>query len=619
AHLFVSDLHGGVATFAIAHDALLRRWPRVLAWIDQHRQALQVRTRLGAQARRWQASGCARDMLLPRGTQANQARGLLGDSALTLNAQELAFVTSSLRRVRLAERFRMLVSGVVLGLALLASALGAMARSAQFQAEQRRTEAEALMGFMLGEFVDKLRPLGRLDLLDSISNRALSYLSAARQSDLDATALTQRAKALQVISEVKIARADPAAAEAGLGAARAILQQQLRGTPADIAILKSAGENAYWLGQIHLDQRNWDFAQQYFGEYRDLADRLATAAPRDPDSWIEQSYAHNSLGSLALRRGDIERAASEFALSVELKSAAYRASPNDKRLAADLADSLSWLANAQLLRGKLELAGVLHGRELDLLWTLHESAPGEALWTHRLASAWSHQAELKQASGDVRAAYGDALQAESLLQTIVQQDPSNRSWQHSLYVAQLNLIELAPPAPDPEPILARLATLHEAFAALSRLEPKKLTLRLMMERVTARRAALLLEQRHHAEAANVLAPAVANLTALHAKAPADEFVRNTLAQVLVLESDIAFKQNDPVAARASCRRVQTLLQPAVNGRADYYVLAPWVSAHVCLDESAKAAPARRQLEAMPYRDPAYLLYLSTHQTKKADK
>jgi hypothetical protein len=27
------------------------------------------------------------------------------------------------------------------------------------------------MGYMLGEFADKLRPLGKLDLLDSVSNR----------------------------------------------------------------------------------------------------------------------------------------------------------------------------------------------------------------------------------------------------------------------------------------------------------------------------------------------------------------------------------------------------------------------------------------------------------------
>lgn len=81
AHLFVGDLHGGdlhggEPAFGIAHEALLRRWPRVLAWIDERRQALQVRSRISVQANRWQASGRARDMLLPSGAEAKQAHHL---------------------------------------------------------------------------------------------------------------------------------------------------------------------------------------------------------------------------------------------------------------------------------------------------------------------------------------------------------------------------------------------------------------------------------------------------------------------------------------------------------------------------------------------------------------
>ncbi len=256
-HLFVSDLQGGAPAFGIAHEALLRRWPRVVAWIEEHRQTLQVRSRISAQARRWQDSGRARDMLLPSGTQANQARQLLKTAGFTFTTQEQAFVDASLLGVRRGERLRLTITVVMAGLALLAGGLFLMARSAQQAAEQHRTEAEGLMGYMLGEFVDKLRPLGKLDLLDSVSNRALKYLSdPARSGDSD-TALAQRAKSLQVLSEVKIARGDPASANTALLAGRDILRQQLQIKPDDLALLKSAGENAFWLGQIQLDQKAW--------------------------------------------------------------------------------------------------------------------------------------------------------------------------------------------------------------------------------------------------------------------------------------------------------------------------------------------------------------------------
>src|SRR5699024_7205312 len=56
ARLFVSELTGDVPTFGVAHEALLRRWPRVVEWVERHRQSLQIRTRVAAQAERWAAA-----------------------------------------------------------------------------------------------------------------------------------------------------------------------------------------------------------------------------------------------------------------------------------------------------------------------------------------------------------------------------------------------------------------------------------------------------------------------------------------------------------------------------------------------------------------------------------
>jgi len=54
------------------------------------------------------------------------------------------------------------------GGALCAVALGLRAHHAGTVAEQHRREAEDLMDFMVGDLADKLRPLGRLDLLAGI-------------------------------------------------------------------------------------------------------------------------------------------------------------------------------------------------------------------------------------------------------------------------------------------------------------------------------------------------------------------------------------------------------------------------------------------------------------------
>jgi DNA-binding winged helix-turn-helix (wHTH) protein/tetratricopeptide (TPR) repeat protein len=615
AHLFVSDLQGGAAAFGIAHEALLRRWPRVVAWIDEHRQALQVRSRISAQANRWQDSGRKRDMLLPSGTQTNQARQLLRTTGFSFTQQEHNFIQSSLQSVRRSERLRLGVLIVMAALAVLAGALGLTARSAQVQAEAHRAEAENLMGFMLGEFVEKLRPLGKLDMLDSISNRALSYLSDPTRGNETDLALSQRAKSLQLISEVKFARADPAGANAALLAGRDILRRQLTVKPSDLSLLKSAGENAFWLGQIQLEHKDWDKAQQYFEEYRDYADRQAAGAPQEVSGWVEQSYAHNNLGSLALQRGDVARAASEFALSVELKERAYNRTSSDKQLAADFADSLSWLASAQMQLGKLALAESLYGRELALLKSLYEKYPNDTLWGNRLSSAWSHQSELKQARGDLNASHSDVMQAQSILQVIVQKDPSNRTWQRNLYLSELRIIETGLQTQPSMQKITGLEQLELRFAELIRLEPKKINLQVMLANVQQRKATMLLNLNKIQAAEITLLPAVEKMQQLHAATPTDKVIRNVLVDSLLLKAEIEELRGQG-NARRHCESVKGILQPLVKGSADFRILAPWVKAHACLGELDETISFQKQLEAMPYRDPAYLHYISTHPLKK---
>jgi DNA-binding winged helix-turn-helix (wHTH) protein/tetratricopeptide (TPR) repeat protein len=615
AHLFVSDLHGGAPAFGIAHEALLRRWPRVVAWIDEHRQALQTRSRISAQAKRWQDSGRKRDMLLPSGTQANQARQLIKTTGFSFTQQEQDFVQTSLMGVRRGERLRLGIMVVMTSLALLAGGLGLAARSAQTQAESHRTEAEGLMGYMLGEFVDKLRPLGKLDLLDSVSSRALSYLSdSSRAGDSDA-ALAQRAKSLQLISEVRISRSDPAGANIALLAGSQILQRQLQAKPTDLALLKSAGENAFWLGQIHFDQKNWIKSQEYFEDYLTYANRQSALSPDDAIGWIEQSYAHNSLGTLALQRSDAKRAANEFALSVALKTRAYSKTPKDRQLAVDLADSLSWQATAQVQLGQLTQAESLYGRSLALLQSLHTSYPDDTQWVDQLAGAWSRQSELKQARGDLDGSHHDAQQAFTLRQGMVKKDPSNLTWQRKMHIAELRAIDTDKEQKTTQS-LGRLDSLLQIFTDMSKLEPKRLNLQVMVAVVQQKRAALFMRQNLSTNAAESLLPAVNTLKALSVTAPADITIREAMIDALLLSADLAELKG--TKAPEHCEAVRMLLRPLVTKSADFQLLAPWVKAHACLDQIEQVNHIKKQLEAMSYRDPAYLHYIFTHPPKKAN-
>ena len=614
ARLFISDLLGGVGAFGVAHEALLRRWPRLVGWIDTHRQALQTRSRLRLQATRWRDSGHRHDMLLPRGLQVEQARRLLHLTGFTLADEEVAFIQASWRRARRHELLLLAACSALACLTLAASMLGWRAHAAGKEAEAHRTEAEGLMAFMLGELVDRLRPLGRLDLLDRVSARSMAYLS--RDVRAGSLTLTQRARALQVLAEVRIARADPDEAQRALMLARGKLQRQLQDAPHDPVLLKSAGENAFYLGQIHFDRKHLIDAQRHFDEYRALSDRLAAIDPGDSTGWIEQSYAHSSLGTLALQRGDIRRAAAAFARSVQLKARALAHNPGDLDLAADLADSLSWQAETEKRQGRLGAAATLYEKEYALAKRLHDALPGNAVWTNNLATALSHRAAMARVAGKDQLAATHLEQAEVLLRAIVRDDPTNRAWQRNLYVARLELLDLHKQRTDPSRSLALLAAARHDLAALAALEPAWVNVQLLLVKVQKTESYINFRFFSPAAASRDIILAVEKLEQLHARIPDDGSISLSLADAWLLAAAIRASVHDTAGAAQACGKVIQLLAPRVDGSADYHVLAPWARAHACLGRAGPAAAAVRMLERIDYRERSYLEDLSTHSQRK---
>ena len=438
ARLFVSELSGDVPGFGVAHEALLRRWPRVADWIERHRQDLQLRTRVMAQAGRWAAAGRPKDLLLPRGSQVNAGRGLLAASEVTLPPLAREFVQRSVNRVKLGQRIALGVMGLVVLLAVLAGVLGLRARAAQHEAERHRSEAESLMGFMLGDFADKLRPLGRLDLLDSVSTRALSYLATAGERD-SLTARTQRAGTLNMIAEVARARGQPDKALKALQAAHALLAPHATET-ADSEVLETLTFSAALLGQHYLGSKAFDTADRYFQECLALTTRLGGRAGGG-EHWNELAVVHNSLGAVAKAREQHDKAARHFEAAVALNRRAVAASPADRDFAGGLANSLSWLGETLVQLKRPADAARLFAEESALLETLRRAAPDELLWTSRQAYSLWYQGNAALDEGNRPAALALYRRARTLAADLARRDPTNQLWQADLVRLELREIE----------------------------------------------------------------------------------------------------------------------------------------------------------------------------------
>ncbi|UMR29820.1 winged helix-turn-helix domain-containing protein [Massilia sp. MB5] len=615
ARLFVSELTGDIPSFGVAHEALLRRWPRVADWIEQHRNSIQLRTRISGQAERWIVAGQSKDLLLPKGIQVSQATSLLETDIFPFSRHEQDFIRNSAKRALWNDRLRLGAMVTIVSLAILTAIFGLVARSSQQDAIQHKVEAEGLVGFMLGEFSEKLRPLGRLDLLDEISNRSLQYISSTSNDVTSTTAAAQRAKALQVIAEVNIARAKPEKAQEALLLARDILEKQILSMPENKDLLKDMGANSFWLGQLEFNRSNWNKSEEYMIDYQKIGDRLMKIDPADSDSWIEQSYAYNSLGSISMKRANVAEAAASFSKSVELKKKALAVQKDNKKLRADLANSLSWLAEAKAKLGELKAAMILFEEERKLLAPLQELEPDNSLWTYRLAMALTHQGELRLALGEVPAAKNNLLDAEGLLRKITEKDPTNRSWQLNFYTVQLKIIEHQLTSNNDTENLKKINELKEKLESLRSLEPKRTRTTLLISLAENIQAEILAHKGDMKGAMNNIDKALDKLYVLHEKDKKDPILSTLLANTILNKSDLVLNSKNKELAFELCHKAKNILQTFGEESSDYRLLAAGVRSHLCTG-NINDSKQQKKLDIMSYRDAKHLKYISLHSPKK---
>jgi energy-coupling factor transporter ATP-binding protein EcfA2 len=87
-------------TVEVAHEALIRTWPRLRGWIDANREKLRARAAVLQAKADWEQSGRRDDMLLPAGLQLERARSLLADPSDVTTDDIKEFIGESERRTR---------------------------------------------------------------------------------------------------------------------------------------------------------------------------------------------------------------------------------------------------------------------------------------------------------------------------------------------------------------------------------------------------------------------------------------------------------------------------------------------------------------------------------------
>lgn len=590
--LFISHLLNGEPCFRVAHEALLRRWPRATQWITEHRESIIIKGQLQEQSSRWLNEHKSKAYLLSKGKPLQQALSLQSNSAFTLEKQELAFIQASKAHANQRRWGKHAIVSLLCLLTFTAVLMSYKSQQSEYLAQQKRLEAESLLGFMVGEFADKLRSVKRMDLLDGISNKAIEYFSNNEDNEQGFTLpfgkqargfneRFQHAQTLGAMGEVAYSRSKANEAATAFSEAKKLLGNLYEEQPQNMELLKALGANAFWLGQLEYDVSDFETAETFFVEYLRYSESMYELAPEDYDAMVELSDANSTLGSLYLKQQSYQKSKLSFEASLKYTNELLSYQPNDSYLKTDKADVLTWLAVVESHLGDIKASLKVHEKSQAVYRALLMASPDDAKLLEHLSYSYWYQANILKHQKRYNLSYNKIKQAVQSLGKAIIQDAENMAWINSY--AYLNVSELLLSMRVDDKSYDEIDILLSQFLLDKTIWVKRNS-RILIEIIK------YYQEHKMWNKSRALIEKVAQHFDVHFKeSPEKPLYILALAEFGILKAKQLDYQTLTEKKREECNIVINVLTPLISYSNNVEYLIPYIEAHSCLGESTRVS------------------------------
>jgi tetratricopeptide (TPR) repeat protein len=268
------------------------------------------------------------------------------------------------REARRRHQRMLAVTSLALVVMLVTSVLAVQASIARKAAERRQKQAEALVGFMLGDLNDKLSQVNRLDILEGVHDHAMEYFESLPETDVTDQSLEQRARALMHIGSVRQEQGHFDKALASFQAADKLAAQLAQERPDDVPRLLMHADLLAFMGTMHWYQGQLDQANAKYEQSQAVLLAARRLAPADTTLLFQLATLDNNAGHVLESRGDVAAAKLHYQRMLESMRKLVAAAPGNIEWQNQLGLAHNNLAKMALLGG--DLAGAVAGYRADL-------------------------------------------------------------------------------------------------------------------------------------------------------------------------------------------------------------------------------------------------------------
>ena len=326
---------------------------------------------------------------------------------------------------RRVQQVSALAAGAMLGM-VVAGGLAWAAVRARAAAEREQSRSEDLVDYMLTDLRERLRGVGRLDLLDAVNKGALRYFAGQDLSKLPAAELLQRAQLLQAIGSDDETRGDLAGGMAQFIEAARTTAALVADRPDDPVRIRAHADSEYYVGFGKWRLGDDAGAYDAYAGYARLARRLVDIAPDDPDNLDEDGDADSNLATFALHKSvDTATALPLFLKAQSDFLEVARKKPDFPRIQFDIADGYAWIADTERLAGDTGAALAARQQQRAIIEALLKRDPDNFETRFYVLRNKLGRARIIAATGDLPAAAALLQEAHDEAAVLCHSEPAN--------------------------------------------------------------------------------------------------------------------------------------------------------------------------------------------------
>ena len=280
-----------------------------------------------------------------------------GLAGLPLDALVQRDAQRQVRRVTALTAWAAVLAVIMALLLVMAVRAREEAERQRADAEHQRAEAEGLVEYMLTDLRERLRGVGRLDVMVAVNARAMEHYRNQDLSRIPDESLERRARILHAWGEDEEKSGNWDRALAKFSEAHRATAATLTRHPESGEAVYAHAQSEYWVGYAAWRRNDRATATRHWRGYYDQARALARLEPTAARSDMELGYAEGNLCDLDYSESyDLVSAAAHCMAGVTHVRSALAKAPGDRKIMQDLANRFGWLARVQVAQKRYDAA-----------------------------------------------------------------------------------------------------------------------------------------------------------------------------------------------------------------------------------------------------------------------